>query len=97
MASPVMVHLTMVGSAFEARVVMARLGAEGILTQLSGTRDGPYPLPGPVEVLVMADQADEARELLLADKVEALFDDLGDGATATEDGGPGEGGSGADA
>jgi hypothetical protein len=73
-ATPLMVHLTMAGSMFEARVVMARLGADGILTQVRGGRDGPYPLPGPVEVLVIADQADEARELLLADKVEAMFD-----------------------
>jgi Putative prokaryotic signal transducing protein len=70
-----MVHLTTAGSLFEARVVMARLGADGILTQLRGGRDGPYPLPGPVEVLVIADQADEARQLLLADQVEAIFDD----------------------
>ena len=71
-----MVHLTTVGSLFEARVVMARLGAEGILTQLRGGDDGPYPLPGPVEVLVVADKAEEARELLLADQVEALFDNV---------------------
>jgi hypothetical protein len=76
-----MVPLTTVGSTFEARVVMARLGADGILTQLRGARDGVYPLPGPVEVFVMADQADEARELLLADQVEALFDDAGEGAS----------------
>jgi hypothetical protein len=71
-----MVHLTTVGSIFEARVVSARLGADGILTQVHGGRDGPYPLPGPVEVLVLADQADEARQLLLADQVEALFDNV---------------------
>ncbi len=71
-----MVHLTTVGSMFEARVVMARLGAEGILTQLRGGGEGPYPLPGPVEVLVVVDQAGEARELMLADQVEALFDDF---------------------
>jgi hypothetical protein len=71
-----MVHLTTVGSMFEARVVMARLGAEGILTQVRGGGDGPYPLPGPVEVLVVVDKADEARELMLADQVEALFDDV---------------------
>jgi hypothetical protein len=74
-----MVPLTTVGSTFEARVVMARLGAEGILTQLRGARDGVYPLPGPVEVLVIADQAEEARELLLADQVEALFEEPDDG------------------
>jgi len=70
-----MVHLTTVGTAFEARVVMARLGADGILTQMRPGGDGPYPLPGPVEVLVEAAQADEARQLLLADQVEAIFDD----------------------
>jgi hypothetical protein len=75
-ATPLMVHLTTVGSMFEARVVMARLGAEGILTQLRGAGDGPYPLPGPVEVLVVVDQAGEARELMLADQVEALFDGI---------------------
>ena len=73
-----MVPLTTVGSMFEARVVMARLGAEGILTQLRGAGDGPYPLPGPVEVLVEVGQAGEARELMLADQVEALFDDVED-------------------
>ncbi|HTZ09591.1 MAG TPA: hypothetical protein VMB72_10980 [Acidimicrobiales bacterium] len=77
MAVPPMVHLTLVGSMFEARVVSARLGADGILTQVRGGRDGPYPLPGPVEVLVVADQADEARQLLLADQVDAVFDDFG--------------------
>ena len=66
---------------FEARVVMARLGAEGILTQLRGGGEGPYPLPGPVEVLVVVDQADEARELMLADQVEALFDDVDEDRT----------------
>jgi len=75
-----MVHLTTVGSMFEARVLSARLGADGILTQVHGGRDGPYPLPGPVEVLVEADQADEARQLLLADQVEALFEGIEDDA-----------------
>jgi hypothetical protein len=74
-----MVPLTTVGSSFEARVVMARLGADGILTQSRGGGDGTYPLPGPVQVLVCVDQADEARELLLADQVEALFDDVSPG------------------
>jgi hypothetical protein len=70
-----MVPLTVVGSSFEARVVMARLGADGILTQSRGGADGTYPLPGPVQVMVLQDQADEARELLLADQVEAVFGD----------------------
>jgi hypothetical protein len=74
MASPKLVPLTTVGSLFEGRVTVARLGAEGILAQLRGANDGPYPLPGPVEVLVASDQVDEARELLMADQVEAVFD-----------------------
>jgi len=75
MASPKMVPLTTVGSSFEARVLAARLGADGILTQSRGGGDGTYPLPGPVQVFVLVDQAYEARELLLADQVEAVFED----------------------
>jgi hypothetical protein len=71
-----MVPLTTVGSSFEARVLMARLGADGILTQSRGGGDGTYPLPGPVQVLVLVSQADEARELLMADQVEAIFDEM---------------------
>lgn len=59
---------------------MARLGADGILTQSRGGGDGTYPLPGPVQLLVLVDQADEARELLMADQVEALFEDGGTGS-----------------
>ncbi len=69
-----MVLLTTVGSTFEAKVLLARLGAEGILAQLRGARDGPYPLPGPVDILVADDQIADARELLMADQVEAVFD-----------------------
>jgi len=69
-----MVPFTTVSSTFEGRVLVARLGADGILTQLRGATDGPYPLPGPVDVLVDAAQVEEARELLLADQVEELFD-----------------------
>jgi hypothetical protein len=71
-----MVPLTTVGSSFEAQVLMARLGADGILTQARGACDGTYPLPGVVQLLVLVDQADEARELLMADQVEAIFDDF---------------------
>ena len=69
-----MVPFTTVSSTFEARVLAARLGADGILTQLRGASEGPYPLPGPVEVLVAEDQLDDARQLLLADRVEEVFD-----------------------
>jgi hypothetical protein len=55
---------------------MARLGADGILTQSRGGGDATYPLPGPVQVLVLLDQAEEARELLMADQVEAVFEEV---------------------
>ena len=48
---------------FEARVIAARLGAEGFVWELRGAVDGPYPV-GPVDVLVEEDAADAARELL---------------------------------
>jgi len=59
-----MVFLTTAGSTFEGRVVVARLGAHGILAQLRGGSDGPYPLPETVDVLVDEAQVDEARALL---------------------------------
>jgi hypothetical protein len=59
-----MVLLTTAGSMFEGRVIVARLGAHGILAQLQGGSEGPYPLPGTVHVLVDAAQADEARKVL---------------------------------
>jgi hypothetical protein len=71
-----MVHLSTVGGAFHARLVAARLGAEGIVTELRGSVDGPYPSVGPVDVYVTAEQVDTAREILLADAVDAAFDDV---------------------
>ncbi len=68
-----MVHLRTVRTVFHARVIAARLGADGIVTQLRGAVDGPYPV-GDVSVWVAEDDAECARELLLADEVEAAFD-----------------------
>jgi hypothetical protein len=68
-----MVHLRTVHSAFHARVIAARLGADGIVTQLRGAVGGPYPV-GDVSVWVPEDDAECASELLLADEVEAAFD-----------------------
>jgi hypothetical protein len=68
-----MVHLRTVHNVFHARVIAARLGADGIVTQLRGSVDGPYPV-GDVSVWVAEDDAESARELLLADEVEASFD-----------------------
>ncbi|MEO7837117.1 MAG: hypothetical protein ABIS21_05700 [Acidimicrobiales bacterium] len=74
-----MVHLVSVHDTFHARVIAARLGSDGILTELRGAVDGPYPVRGEVRVYVVADDLPVARELLLADEVEAVFDDHGDG------------------
>jgi len=72
-----MVHLTSVQGPFHARVVVARLGAEGILTELRPPVDGPYPVYRPVDVYVSEEEAEVARELLLADEVEAALADVG--------------------
>jgi hypothetical protein len=48
-----------------ARILAAHLGAEGIVWQLRGEVDGPYPV-GPVEVLVPADDLEVARALVAA-------------------------------
>jgi hypothetical protein len=61
-----MVRLTTCGDAFEARVLAARLGAEGIVWSLRGGHDGPLAL-GSVDVLVDADDYAAARDLLASD------------------------------
>jgi hypothetical protein len=63
-----------VSNAFHARVIAARLGSDGIVTQLRGGVDSPYPM-GDVEVLVSEADLDEAAALLLAAEVESVFDD----------------------
>ena len=67
-----MVPLVTVGSGFQARVLAARLGSEGIVTSLQGAVDGPYPF-GDVQVQVDAADLELARQLLLADEVEDAF------------------------
>lgn len=62
-----------VRDSFHARVVVARLGSEGIIAQLRGA-DGPYPV-GVVEVLVLPEELEAAQALLLADDVESAFPD----------------------
>ena len=85
-----MVPLVRVGNGFHARVLVARLGSEGIVTQLRGGIDAPYPA-GAVEVLVGEADLDDARAILLADEVEAAFDvdDAEDGVVGHD--GPGRG------
>jgi len=69
-----MVRLATVNSSFHARVIAARVGVEGIITELRGNVDGPYPV-GDVHVFVAEDDLAIAQELLLADEVESAFDD----------------------
>ena len=76
-----MVRLLTVSQAFHARVVAARLGSEGVVTELRGSLDGPYPV-GEVHVFVGEDDLDTAREILLADEVE---DALGGGADEVDE------------
>ncbi len=68
-----MTYLTTVAGSFHAKVVAARLGSEGIPAQLRGGVDGLYPIFEEVHIYVRSDQLDLARELLLADAVDAVF------------------------
>ena len=58
-----MVRLVTVSGPFEAKLLAARLGAEGMIWELRGGVDGPYPI-GPVDVYVEADRLADARELI---------------------------------
>ena len=68
-----MVPLCPTQGSFHARVIAARLGADGIPAQLRGSLDGPYPCLS--EVVVYVDEADvtAAAEILLVDEVEAAL------------------------
>ena len=66
-----MALLTTVANPFGARVLAARLGSEGILWELRGNLDGPYPV-GAVQVLVASADLGDAQELLLADEIDAI-------------------------
>ncbi len=68
-----LVLLTTVAGTFHGRVLTARLGSEGVLAEMHPFADGLYPLAAAVEVLVRADQLEIAREILLADAVDAAF------------------------
>jgi hypothetical protein len=58
-----MVKVATASGPFEAKLLAARLGADGIVWELRGGADGIYPM-GPIDVLVAADDADVARVLL---------------------------------
>jgi hypothetical protein len=69
-----LVELTTVVGSFHAKVISARLESEGIRCELIGDSDGPYPIPTEIRVLVREDALGLAREILLADAVDAVFD-----------------------
>lgn len=72
-----MVAVRRVTDQFEARVVAARLGAAGFVTELRGRgASSIYPW-GPIEICVLEEDEEAARELLLADDVESAFDEEG--------------------
>ncbi|MGI8937448.1 MAG: hypothetical protein ACR2JF_04360 [Iamia sp.] len=81
MGEPV-VSLMVLTSGFQARVVAARLGADGIPVQLTGSVDGPCPV-GTTTLWVLAADEVEARGLLLIDEAEwCLHDDEDDDVPA---------------
>ncbi len=71
-----MSYLTTVKAPFHGRVVAARLGAEGIPAVLRGLSQSLGPLPSGVDVLVPAEKLDLAREILLADAVDDIFEEF---------------------
>lgn len=77
-----MVHLRTVPDLWQANVLAARLGSEGILTEFRANLSRPYAF-GAVSVMVEEAQADLAAQLLLADEVEAAFSSDGPGSTHT--------------
>jgi hypothetical protein len=70
-----LVHLTTVVGSVAGRLVVGRLRAEGIAATMSGLSDGPYPFPAEIDVLVPAGELAAAREILLAQAVDATFGD----------------------
>jgi hypothetical protein len=66
-----MVHLLCVQQEFHARVITARLGSDGIFTEVRPPLGGPYPLPGEVHLYVGEDDVQLARALLSADEHQA--------------------------
>lgn len=58
-----MVLVATASGPFEAKLIAARLGADGIVWELRGGADGIYPM-GAIDVLVAEEDADVARALL---------------------------------
>jgi len=58
-----MIPVAFTRSGFEAKVIAAQLGSEGVVWELRGDVDGLYPVGG-IEVLVPLDEAERARDVL---------------------------------
>ena len=58
-----MALLLKTSNAFEARLIAARLGSDGILVELRGATDTPYPGLFDISVFVPEDDLELAREL----------------------------------
>ena len=69
-----MVPLTTAANPLAARILAAHLGAEGIVWELRGNVDGPYPI-GPVEVLVAEEDLAVARQVVVEQEVDPLDDE----------------------
>src|SRR3954454_20107564 len=61
-----MVRLMTAANPMEARIIAARLGAEGIVWEFRGSVDGPLAV-GPVDVLVDEDGLEVARQVVHID------------------------------
>lgn len=71
-------HLTTVVGTVQGHLLVGRLRTEGIDAVMTGPGDGPYPFPSDVEILVPESQLAAANEVLVANAVEAVFDDPDD-------------------
>ena len=71
-----MVKVATARDEFEARILVARLGSDGIVWELRGNVGGPYPV-GAVDVLVAAGEEELARALLVVDDADSDDDDEG--------------------
>ena len=73
-----MTRLTSVGGSFAARVLEARLQAEGITVELRGAIDGPYQFTvgdmSRVDLWVPQEELEDAKLVLLVDEVDAVMD-----------------------
>jgi hypothetical protein len=61
-----MVHLVSVHDEFEARLIAARLGSDGILTEIRAPLGSPYPLMGELQIYVGEGDLSLAKELLVS-------------------------------